>query len=52
MRWGPRTSFRRLRRQYERMFEAGTFPQVRLTELRRPGEAERLARRLEELGGE
>jgi adenylate kinase family enzyme len=50
--WWVITSFRRRRRQYERMFEAGTFPQVRLTELRRPGEAERLARRLEELGGE
>ncbi|MFH1689776.1 MAG: hypothetical protein ABIE42_06005 [Candidatus Eisenbacteria bacterium] len=49
--WWVITSFRGRRRQYEKLFEAGIFPQVRLTELGHPGEAEMLARRLEEMGG-
>jgi adenylate kinase family enzyme len=48
--WWVITSHRRRRRQYERLFDEGTFPQVRLTELRRPSEAETLARRLESAG--
>ena len=47
--WWVITTFRSRRREYERLFEAGTFPQLRLTELRRPREAEALARRLEEV---
>jgi adenylate kinase family enzyme len=44
--WWVIRTFRRRREQYEALFSRGAFPGLRLTELRRPGEAERLLRTL------
>jgi len=49
--WWVITSFRRRRREYEELFRTSGFPNVRLTELRHPRDAEALVRRLEETGG-
>jgi len=49
--WWVITSFQRRRREYEELFRAGRFPELRLTELRRPGDAEAFVHRLEETGG-
>jgi adenylate kinase family enzyme len=46
--WWVITSFRRRRRQYERTFEARTFPEVRLTELRNQRDADALVESMEE----
>lgn len=45
--WWVITSFRRRRRQYERTFGARTFPELRLTELRRQRDADALVEGLE-----
>lgn len=49
--WWVITSFKGRRREYEELFSAQRFPHVRVADLRRPGDAELLARRLEEPGG-
>jgi adenylate kinase family enzyme len=48
--WWIITTFGRRRRQYRALFEDGTFPQLNLTELRRPRDAERLVRALRDAG--
>jgi len=44
--WWVVTTFRSRRRQYRELFGGDTFPQLSLTELRRPRDAERLVRTL------
>ncbi|MEE8573072.1 MAG: hypothetical protein V3T20_07395 [Gemmatimonadota bacterium] len=46
--WWVVTTFRRRRRQYRVLFADDTFPELTLTELRRPRDAERLVRALRE----
>jgi adenylate kinase family enzyme len=48
--WWVITTFRRRRRQYRTLFAEDTFPQLSLTELRRPRDAERLVRALRGAG--
>jgi adenylate kinase family enzyme len=49
--WWVLKTFRRRRRQYRAQFGGDTFPQLRLTELRRPREAERLVSALHNADG-
>jgi adenylate kinase family enzyme len=50
--WWVITTFRRRRRQYRALFADGTFPGLRLTELRRPRDADRLVQVLRDVRAE